>query len=142
MPEPDGTEPVADDEILYRRIPISQGWYDESVEQPVSPEAFRPRAADEDGLSLCRAKYMTLEEAAHGPSAKGYYVIELRAGDLRARGIEVSPTPDRGGPGHASIPLLNYADRKTDRALEIKQLLATKLWLRVKGPFPTFDPSD
>jgi hypothetical protein len=36
----DGTEPVADDELLYRRIPVSKGWYDE---KGLSAEAFGPR---------------------------------------------------------------------------------------------------
>ncbi len=45
--------------------------------------------------------------------------------------------PIPGDPGHALIPGLTFDNRKTDRSLEWKVLLAHKLTLAVKGPFPT-----
>ena len=45
----DGTEPVADDELLYRRIPVSTKWYTESG---LSPEAFDPRRDETTGISF------------------------------------------------------------------------------------------
>ncbi|HUY33417.1 MAG TPA: hypothetical protein VMV69_11770 [Pirellulales bacterium] len=27
----EGAEPIADDELLYRRIPVSTGWYDDGL---------------------------------------------------------------------------------------------------------------
>jgi len=99
----DGTEPIDDEELLYRRIPKSQGWYDPALPCPVSPEAFGPQKHDEKGISVWRAKYRTLKEAAQGRPGKTYYVAVFRAGDLKEKGIEVTPTPHEGGPGHASI---------------------------------------
>ncbi len=132
---PDGTEPVADDEILYRRIPVSQGWYDAQVDSKPSSEAFRPTKLDDTGLSLARGKYKSIEAAARGQQGKLYFVAVLRAGNLRAEGIPVEPKPAVGDPSHAEIPGLTYVDRKTDQSIEWKTLLARKLCLRVEGPF-------
>lgn len=136
MPAPGGTEPVADDELLYRRIPVSQRWYDPQVDPCPSPEAFRPTPNDATGLSVYRGKYKTVEEAARGLEGKSYYVAVLRAGDLRANGIDVVPRPKEGDPGHAELPGLTYENRKMDKVLEWKVLLSGQLCLRVEGPFP------
>ncbi len=56
MPDLDGTEPIADDELLYRRIPVSTGWFDPSLAIFPSPLAFRPRDDDLTGLSLVRGE--------------------------------------------------------------------------------------
>jgi hypothetical protein len=136
MSAPQGTEPIADDEVLYRRIPASQGWYAPGTTPPLSEAAFGPTKHDSTGISVSRAKYKTLEEAACGREGKRYYVAVLRAGDLRAQGIEVIPRPLEGDPGHGEIPGLTYDNRKSDQALEWKVLLAHQLCLRVEGPFP------
>ncbi|MBN1345415.1 MAG: hypothetical protein JXQ73_22165 [Phycisphaerae bacterium] len=135
MCEQDGREPIDDDEILYRRIPVSQGWYDSAKHPPVNSQAFMPTKHDEDGISLWRAKYKTVEEAAQGPSGKGYFVAILRAGDIRREGIQATPTPELAGPGHVSLPDLNYKDRRTDKVLEAARRLATTICRRVEGPF-------
>lgn len=128
----DGTEPVADDELLYRRIPVSKGWYDE---KGLSPEAFHPRPDEETGISVYRAKYTTLEQAGQGRSKKGYWVAVLRAGDLRRHGIRVDPRPEPEDPGHAELPDLTCQNRDATDALE-KQMRLAQLSLRVDGPFP------
>ena len=138
---PGGTDPIANDEILYRRIPVSQGWYDATLEHPVLAQAFTPTRHDSTGISLWRAKYRSLREAAQGPG-KSYYVAVLRVGDLRANGIEVVSTTEEGGPGHVSIPALNYADRRTDGVKETARLIATRLCRSVEGPFQTAEPLD
>jgi len=132
----DGTEPVADDELLFRRVPVSQGWYDPQIAPHPSPEAFKPTRNDVTGLSVYRAKYKSVAEAARGREGRRYYVAVLRAGDLRARGIDVVPRPRDGDPGHAELPGLTYENRYTDEALEWKNLLSRQLCLRVEGPFP------
>lgn len=66
MAAPDGTDPIADDEVLYRRIPVSQNWFDPQIDSQPSPQAFHPTSRDATGLSLYRAKYTTLEAAARG----------------------------------------------------------------------------
>ena len=132
MPAHDGTERVADDELLYRRIPVSKGWCTESG---LSPEAFDPRKDETTGISVYRDKYKPLEEAAKGRSKKGYYIAVFRAGDLRQHGMEVVSRPAPGDPGHAELPDLTCENRLTSRALE-RKLLLSKLFLRVEGPFP------
>lgn len=133
MPEPDGTEPIADDELLYRRIPESTGWWDGGQLDRI---AFNPRKDDTTGLSVSRAKYTTIEQAAQGREGKRYFVAVLRAGDLRAHGISVEPAPLPGDPGHAEITSIRHEKPKSDRTQNQMMLLATALCLRVEGPFP------
>ena len=138
MPVGDGTEPIADDELLYRRVPTSAGWYDPET-CLLKPEAFGPhKTQDATGLSVSRAKYKSIEEAAKGRAGKSYYVAVLRAGDLRRNGITIIPRPEVLGaydPGHAELPDLDSANRKSDRTLE-RQRLLVQLCLEVEGPFP------
>lgn len=136
-----GSEPVDDDELLYRRIPESLGWYDRAT-GILSAEAFGPhKTRDATGLSLARAKYKSIEEAALGQPGKSYFVAVLRAGDLRQQGIEIVPRPDVGAgqwdPAHAELPDLNSEVRKADHTLEQQRILAEQLVLRVEGPFTT-----
>jgi hypothetical protein len=126
----DGSEPVADDELLYRRIPVSKGWYDE---EGLSAEAFDPRPDEGSGISIYRAKYITLEKAAQGMSKKGYWVAVLRAGDLRQHGIRIEPRPEPDDPAHAELPDLTCHNRDSAEALERQQRLV-ELCLRVDGP--------
>ena len=134
MPGPDGTEPVADDELLFRRVPVSMGWYDDA--KGLSPEAFDPRKGEATGISIYREKYTTLEKAGTGKSKQGYFVAVFRAGDLRKHGLDVLPRPSPDDPGHAEIPDLTCDNRDTPEALEGK-LRLSKLVLRVEGPFVT-----
>jgi hypothetical protein len=124
----DGTEPIADDELVYRRIPVSQGWFDSSLDSKPHPNAFRPRADDMTGLSVLRAEpHNTPEQAARGPSKSGYYLAVLRVGDLRAAGLEIVPRPVTGISGHAEITNLTASNRDTDDALRCMEILAEKL---------------
>lgn len=132
----DGTEPISDDEILYRRIPVGADWFDPGIDPRPTPKAFRPRPDDTTGLSLSRQKYKSLEQVAHNSHGKQYYVAELRAGDLRANGIAIIPDPLPGDPGHVAVSSLTYENRNDNRALEIQNALAEQLCLRVLGPFP------
>ena len=132
----DGTEPIADDELLYRRIPMSTGWY--RPDAGVDPQAFAPHAKNDiTGLSVSRAKYKSIEAAAKGQPGKSYYVAILQAGDLRQRGIQVVPRPLPEDAGHTELPDLNAGNRKTGETLERQRVLAQELCLRVAGPFQT-----
>lgn len=138
MPESDGTEPVTHDEILFRSIPFKQGWYDPNQNPPINYNAFTPKWYDPTGISLWRQKYKrtSREAAAEGRLRGEYYVVSLKAGDLMKKGIDIAATPHEGGIGHASIPVLNYGEKGTDRVVELARLIAAKLCLRVEGPFP------
>lgn len=44
---PDESEPLADDELLYRRIPAALNLYDPHAKPHLLPDAFRPNQNDE-----------------------------------------------------------------------------------------------
>ena len=132
MPQPAEYEPVADDEMLYRRVPVSKSWIDE---YGVRPDAFEPRADDDTGLSVYRAKFISLEDAARGLSKRGYYVLAMRAGNLRAAGIEVVPMPLDDLPGHAELPSLAFKDAESELSVQQRELLADRLVEAIHGPF-------
>ena len=128
---------IDDEEVLFRRVPASTGWYRGDQAPPLEPEAFRPNRNDVTGISLSRAISTTVEEAAKGRPGKSYYVAVLRAGDLRATGMQVVPRPVEGNPGHAEIANLTYDERKSRRAIEWQFLLAHKLCRGIQGPYRT-----
>jgi hypothetical protein len=136
MPILDGNKPIGDEEILYRRVPVSQNWYDPTSGQKISSKAFAPRPEDTTGLSLSRdQEYNTPEQAAKGPSKKGYYVACVRAGDLRKSGLRVVPRPIDGNPGHAEIENLTASIRDSNEGLTFAMQLAEKHCYDVIGPF-------
>ena len=134
----DEVEPIADDELLYRRVPASTGWFD-PVTRTLKPEAFGPhKTQDATGLSVTRDKFKSIREAAQGRPGKSYYVAVLRAGDLRQANIAIVPqpnTPDGCDVSHAELPELNSGNYKATQTLERQRLLAEQLCLRVEGPF-------
>ena len=136
MPDSNSVEPIVDDEVLFRRIPSSTGWYRADKVPPLDPEAFRPNRYDTTGISLSRAKYTSIEDVARGQPGKQYYVAVLCAADLRAAGMEIVPRPVEGNPGHAEISSLRYDDRKSKQSIEWRFQLAHRLCVRVEGPFP------
>jgi hypothetical protein len=132
----DGTEPIEDDELLYRRIPQQLPYYDPSEGSKPGPKAFRPRKDDKTGISVFRAKYTTPKQVAMDGCSERYYVAVLCAGDIRANGLDVIPNVSGHAPGHAELPNLTYENRRTDVAEEIQILLAHKLCREVLGPLP------
>ena len=132
-----GEEPIADDEILLRRIPVSTGWYNPSTGTLYS-QAFDPhRTNDTTGLSLSREKYKSVQDVATGPSKMGYYVARLLARQLRSAGIEIVPRPNMESgydAAHAELPDLNSANRKEDLTIERMEALSS-LKIEVLGPF-------
>lgn len=130
----EGNQTVDEEEYIYRRIPVSKGWYNPDTNL-LSPEAFNPIKYDTTGLSVSRAIVTTIENAAQGPSPHGYYVAILRVGDLRKWGMDVVSKHLESNPGHAEIPGLTYQNKNTDQAKEWKVFLAHELTLRVEGPF-------
>jgi hypothetical protein len=129
-----GVDPIADDELLYRRIPSA--WQDTVSGRP-STQAFAPhKSRDLTGLSLARAKYKTIQEAELGQPGKIYFVAVLLAGDVRQAGIAVEPRPLPDDPGHCEFPDLRADTCKDSITLE-RQGLLVDLCLRVEGPFAT-----
>ncbi len=140
-----GSDPIEDDEFLYRRVPASMDWYDANSDD-LRPEAFGPhKTRDNTGLSVTRANRKSIKEAARGQPGKSYYVAIFRAGSLREQGIEVVPRPnlpnDEYDPAHAELPELNSGTRKESQTLQWQRVLAEELTERVEGPFLT-SPDD
>jgi len=127
----DGSEPITDDELLYRRVP--QVYYPGG---DLSPKAFKATDLDESGLSLVRAGYSTPERAAITGRNKPMYIAVLRAGDLHEHGLTIVPRPLPGNPGHCEIPELQYVDRQDSFSRGAQVLLATRLCIEVLGPYP------
>ena len=132
-------EPVADDELLYRRVPASTGWYDPTSGM-LKSEAFAPhKVNDATGLSVSRGKYKLLEEAALGRPGKTYYIAVINAGELRQAGIDVVPQPHLPSgydPSHAELPGLNSSNRKATETLERQRVLVS-LCRTIEGPYET-----
>lgn len=132
-------EPVADDELLYRRVPASMNWYDPATSQ-LSSQAFAPhKTRDATGISVTRGKYKTLEETGRGRPGKSYYVACLNAGKLKQVGITVEPrphVPDGYDLAHAELPGLNSSNRKAAQTLELQRVLVS-LCDRIDGPYET-----
>ena len=135
MPIGDGSDPISEEEILYRRIPVSKNYYNPDKYPPLSPEAFNPIRLDSTGLSLTRGKYLSIQEAARGLSRSGYYVAVFKAGDLQAVGINIVPRPLPGNPGHVEITDITFDERESENVRRIKGLMGLKLCKRVEGPF-------
>lgn len=131
---------IDDDELIFRKIPVSQSWYDPE-KKFLSIQAFKPnKNRDLSGISMDRARcekhpeFRSIEEAAIGKSPNGYYVAVLRVGDLRAHGISLESRPLQDNPGHAELPDLRADNRNEDKAIAIKDALV-RLVLEVQGPF-------
>jgi len=131
-----GWEPVADDELLFRRIPLSQeNCFSPAESDKPSKFAFRPRHYDSDGLSLTRAKYSIPEQEAGRAKKKGCFIAVLRAGDLRQHGIAIEAKPLPDNIGHVVLPGIRYDNRREPEVEAMQVLLAQKLCVEVLGPF-------
>jgi len=131
---------IDDEELLYRKVSVNSGWYDPDRRE-LKPDTFRPRRDDDKGISFDRAKsaehpeFRGLEEAARGPSPRGYYIAVFKAGGLRTSGFTIIADSLDGNPGHALLTDLIYAKPKDPSSLTRMNQLAHKLVVRVEGPF-------
>ncbi len=129
----DGTEAVADDEVVNRRIP--HVWGPTEADAFPSPEAFRPhKANDPTGLSMSREKYRPAKSLARPGDSRPFFVGVLRARKIREIALDVVPDPiEPDDPGHCLIPQLTSAARNERSAIEAAQFLAETCI--VAGPF-------
>lgn len=97
-------DPISDDEFLLRRV--LRGDVDVNLPVPVQREGFRPTTRDIDGISLFRERFVSPSEVANGNKGPTeYYVIRLRASDIRGLGLSILPdVKDDQLPGHSLIP--------------------------------------
>ena len=139
----DGSEPVTDDEIVFRRITEKSGSYNPESDRPVAREAFRPNRNDVRGLSVWRELYKTADQAASAGARRGrrYFIVHIHVGQLREAGVVVEPSPEDGGPGHASLVNMNTSayQQNKNAVRELAEKIANALIERVEGPFGPFE---
>ncbi len=113
-----GGDPLADDELLYRRV--TRGQADPATGLPNS-SAFR--TSHDDGVSTSAASLVSIEDClAEGHPGMG--VVSVKAGDARACGFQVVRDPE--DPKH--VLLRPPAGRKpADRAAKQLAERATRV---------------
>jgi hypothetical protein len=105
------TQSLADDEIVYRRIPPGEAWLDTSGR--ITSGNFKLRhKAGEVGVSVYRASQVTPTELLARPEAiRGSRLASATVGDIRrlahvdgtSLNLDVVATDDENDPGHAEI---------------------------------------
>lgn len=133
------SDPISDDEFVYRRIPISMSWYDREKDLPPSPQAFRPhKERDKTGLSFYRANFVDPQTLAQNDRGRQFYIAAFLVEDLRRAGLHIEPRPLPGDiPGHCEITDIRSDNREDMYVEEILVKLATELCIRpLDGPFP------
>lgn len=101
------SEPISDDEKLYRRV------HQIRFGPPVSPGAFEPRVRgrdpDTDGISLYRAECLSgpdevLNLIPDAEKRKANGIVAVKVADLKHLGLTVAATPVACIAGHVSVP--------------------------------------
>lgn len=126
---------IADDEVLYRRIPPGSPWFEPP--DRISSFNFKLRR-DELGISVYREIAVDVAGVLSKPEAiAGSGVAEVTAGQIRAArngkgdplGLDVVPVNDENDPGHAEIrgPVPGVISNGAARTL-------AKLFKLVKSP--------
>ncbi len=104
--------------------------------------AFAPNRRNNDGLSMFRRCFHTPKSVAdfRTRAKSEAWVVSLRAQDLFDLGLSIQPDPIPAAdgvaaqPGHAVIPEMNAAKRKTSDVEQWKERLRRAV-TRVDGPF-------
>lgn len=134
MSVPEAPGSIADDELLFRRIPEATHWYRPDTGF-IDPAALSPNKNDVTGLSLGRAAFHSIEqEAAKGRVGKRYYVAVLPAAAAKAVGAVIVPRPLVDAPGHAEISNLTFQTRRSGESRKLVEAIRTAV-IRVEGPF-------
>lgn len=122
-----GSETIDDDEWLLRTVPDNIQYIDPETEE-VDGYAFRPQEGqDSEGLSLSREKYISPQELVNQKFSDAYYVVRVKAGDLRELGMELQPDPLDEKPGHMLITNLHSDNRREPKQETWQQQMARKL---------------
>ena len=135
----DAGDRIADDEIVYRRVPALLAFYNPDSDRPVLWISFQPNRNDLSGISVWRAKSVQPDEAVQtARRGKSYYLIALKVSDLRRLGAEVVASPEEEGVGHATITSLSwnrYRGSQKKDVMELASRIAFEASGVVLGPF-------
>lgn len=122
---PNETDPVCDDEFVFRRV--LKKYYDNCPSSPdarVDKLAFRPTDQDVDGLSVYRALFVSPDELDRDREGKPgrYYVARLAVRMIKEIGLSVRANPANGLAGHSLIPEIRNGlkgdDKKCSKELQ------------------------
>jgi len=124
---------------------IHKNFYKASLPMSVQPEAFRPTANDDDGLSVFMEAEATPEQALQAvPEEKRplYYVARIPIQELHQLGVSLRPVPIDEAPGHAVIPEMttqSYAQNKIaskERQKRLAEIASANIIHRPQGDSP------
>ena len=99
----------------------------------VLPDAFAPKMpdakspGDTDGLSLYRKVFHSPEEVARKlrtGGSRACWIAQLRASDLLALGLTLTPDPLESALGHALIKEIRAETARSDEVVQFKRQLA------------------
>src|SRR5262245_62167982 len=104
-------EPVGDQEFILRRVHKSH--YRDGLPTPIQRVAFRPNENDTTGLSVYRARFVSLYsdvlQAVREEKRGQYYISRLSVRALRRLSMTVVPDPNPEDiRGHCIIPELSW----------------------------------
>jgi hypothetical protein len=117
MPKKVETEPITDDEWLYRRIHKDR--FRNNRTPFVSPSAFEPRtkgnAMDHDGISFYRADCLNhpadiLAMITDPEKRPANGIVKVSVAEVKEMGLTVTSTPQADIRGHVSILELSAAN--------------------------------
>jgi len=139
---PDPNAPIADDEVLWRRV--SKDKMCLPNQDGVLPTAFDPSKYDDTGISVFRGRWHTPRQIGCVLRTKGKtpsWVVGMTARQYRELGLHPIPDPQPGMDGHALIPEINLANGFSDeneiRKQELAKLASARIGPRFKGPEQT-----
>jgi hypothetical protein len=119
---------IADDEVLYRRIPPSQAWFEPPDRATTANFKLRP---GEDGLSVYRKSIVSASDVLNKPgTVPGSGLVEATAEQIRAAEdangnqlhLDVVPVNDEHDPGHAEIRGSALLQHKNSTAKALKRV--------------------
>lgn len=119
---------IGDDEVLYRRIPPGNDWFEPP--DRISSLNFKLRR-DERGLSVYRASVVSARQVLDKPGAlPGSRVAQSTARQIRSAGdakgvplgLDLVAINDEDDPGHAEIRGTSLSQRRTSVARALKEL--------------------
>jgi hypothetical protein len=114
----DELSPISDDEFMLRQI--HKNHYHAGKNKPVQTNHFQPHEDDDDGLSVYRERFISVDELARAGRKPGeYYIARFRASELKLPGnnltLDPKPNKDPSQPrGHSVIPQLSISAYKAD----------------------------
>lgn len=141
----DGTEPVADDEVILRRIPPSKLGI--ATTKEVSKGGHRATSATlstdqgEEGLSCSRLAITSPQQLLNqlsdqGKDLEGWTVCRMFVRDVRALGLDVVPRPVQNDLGHCEIVDADskpYPNSKKSKLAKKTRIMTDEEIIRLKG---------